>query len=283
MFRQMLEEKYMRFPQGKSKALTFSYDDGVRSDARLVEIFDKYGIKGTFNLNLPLCDDEGRHIRLPEQEMLSLFQNSLHEVALHGARHIFLDKVPLPQAVNEVLENRLYLEEKFNRIITGMAYAYNGYNEAVIAALRNLGVTYARTTEATHSFSLPQSWLRLNPTCHHNDPLFCALADKFVNGSPLGAPKHREPWLFYVWGHSFEFDDNGSWHIIEDFCNRISQQKDIWLATNGEIYDYISAYNSLVYSADGETAKNPSYMGVWVEIRGKVYEIPAGKIVKFDK
>ena len=107
MFRQMLEEKYMRFPQGKSKALTFSYDDGVRSDARLVEIFDKYGIKGTFNLNLPLCDDEGRHIRLTEQEMLSLFQNSLHEVALHGARHIFLDKVPLPQAVNEGLENRL--------------------------------------------------------------------------------------------------------------------------------------------------------------------------------
>ena len=283
MFRQMLEEKYMRFPQGKSKALTFSYDDGVRSDIRLVEIFDKYGIKGTFNLNLPLCDDEGRHIRLTEQEMLSLFQNSPHEVALHGARHIFLDKVPLPQAVNEVLENRLWLEEKFNRIITGMAYAYNGYNEAVIAALRNLGVTYARTTEATHSFSLPQSWLRLNPTCHHNDPLFCVLADKFISGSLLGAPKHREPWLFYVWGHSFEFDDNDNWHIIEDFCNRISKQKDIWLATNGEIYDYISAYNSLVYSADGETAKNPSYMGVWVEIRGKIYEIPAGKIVRFDK
>lgn len=283
MFRQMLEEKYMRFPQGKSKALTFSYDDGVRSDIRLVQILDKYGLKGTFNLNLPLTDDEGRHIRLTEEEMLSLFQNSPHEVALHGARHIFLDKVPLPQAVNEVLENRLYLEEKFNRIITGMAYAYNGYNEAVIAAIRNLGVTYARTTEATHSFQLPQSWLRLNPTCHHNDPLFCALADKFINGSPLSAPKHREPWLFYVWGHSFEFDDNDNWHLIEDFCNRISKQKDIWFATNGEVYDYVSAYNSLRYSADGEMVENPSYMGVYLEIRGKIYEIPAGKTVRFDK
>lgn len=94
MFRQMLEEKYMRFPQGKSKALTFSYDDGVRSDIRLVEIFDKYGIKGTFNLNLPLCDDEGRHIRLTEEEMLSLFQNSPHEVALHARATFFWTRFP---------------------------------------------------------------------------------------------------------------------------------------------------------------------------------------------
>ena len=41
----------MRFPGGLAKALTFSYDDGVEQDIRLVEILDKYGMKGTFNLN----------------------------------------------------------------------------------------------------------------------------------------------------------------------------------------------------------------------------------------
>ena len=47
----MFEEKYMRFPQGRCKAVTFSYDDGVKADKKLVEILDKYGLKGTFNLN----------------------------------------------------------------------------------------------------------------------------------------------------------------------------------------------------------------------------------------
>ena len=95
--------------------------------------------------------------------------------------------------------------------------------------------------------------------------------------------KHREPWLFFIWGHSYEFDDNGNWNVIEDFAKRISAQKDIWFATNGEICEYVNAYNNLVFSIDGEMVKNPSYMGVSLEIRGKVYEIPAGKTVKFDK
>ena len=33
------------------KALTFSYDDGVEQDRRLVELFNKNNLKCTFNLN----------------------------------------------------------------------------------------------------------------------------------------------------------------------------------------------------------------------------------------
>ena len=40
---------FMRYPGGKAKAVTFSYDDGVQQDKRLAEIFDKYGMKATFN------------------------------------------------------------------------------------------------------------------------------------------------------------------------------------------------------------------------------------------
>ena len=35
----------------KKKLLTFSYDDGVTQDIRLIELFNKYGMKATFNLN----------------------------------------------------------------------------------------------------------------------------------------------------------------------------------------------------------------------------------------
>ena len=45
---------YKCFPQGKFKVLTMSYDDGNKADVRLVSIFNKYGIRGTFNLNYGL-------------------------------------------------------------------------------------------------------------------------------------------------------------------------------------------------------------------------------------
>ena len=283
MFRQMYEEKYMRFPDGKCKAATFSYDDGVKADIKLIKIFDKYGVKGTFNLNSILFDCENWHDRMDEELTYKTFINCGHEIALHGARHIFFNKVPLPEAANEIVQNRLYLENKFKKIVRGMAYAYNGYNSEIINLLKSLGVTYARTTEESHSFEVPENWLTLKPTCHHADPKLGELTDRFLNQSPEDEFKHREPWLFYVWGHSYEFDDNGNWHIIENLCRRLSENKDIWFASNGEIYDYVQAYNRLVFSLDGERVYNPSCIPVFIELRGRVYEIPCGKEISFDK
>lgn len=283
MFRQMYEEKYMRFPGGREKALTFSYDDGVKADKRLIETFNRCGLKGTFNLNSLLFDCERWHDRMDEEQTYLTYYRSGHEIALHGARHIFMDKVPLPEAINEIVQNRLYLENKFGRIIRGMAYAYNGYNDDIVQALRLLGVKYARTTEPSYGFGIPEDWLRLKPTCHHADARLGGLADKFFDRAPSDEFKHREPWLFFIWGHSYEFDDNGNWEIIENLCRRAQGRQDIWFATNGEICDYVAAYRSLVFSIDGERVFNPSHMTVWIEIRGKTYAIGGGEEVAFDK
>ena len=47
---------YVCLPEGKAKALTMSYDDGKIQDERLVSIFNRYGIRGTFNLNYGMID-----------------------------------------------------------------------------------------------------------------------------------------------------------------------------------------------------------------------------------
>lgn len=278
----MYEEKFMRFPEGRSKALTFSYDDGVKADLKLLEIFKNYGLKGTFNLNSKLFDCENWHNRLNEKETVEAFKNCGQEIAMHGARHIFLNKVPLPEAVLEITENRVWLEHMFGRIVRGMAYAYNGYSDETVQMLKTLGVTYARTTESSYTFDIPRDWLRLKPTCHHGDKELANLSDKFLNGSPETEFKHREPWLFYIWGHSYEFDDNNDWDLIENLAKRVSGKSEIWFATNGEIYDYVQAYNSLVFSMDGERVFNPSHTAVWIEIRGKVYKIGSGEQTVFD-
>ena len=283
MFSQMYEEKYMRFPQGKSKAVTFSYDDGVSADGKLIEIFNRYGLKATFNLNSKLFDCCCWHGRTDEEETYKIHYGSGHEIALHGARHIFLDKVPLPEAANEIVQNRLYLENRFGRIVRGMAYAYNGYNDGIVDLLKKLGVSYARTTESSYSFGLPVDWLKIKPTCHHNDAKLGELTERFLNTSPNGQFKHREPYLFYVWGHSYEFDDNGNWHIIENLAKKLSAADDVWFATNGEIYDYVQAYGNLIFSIDGERVKNPSCIDVYIEIRGRIYRIAPGEELQFDR
>lgn len=284
MFRQMFEEKYMRFPEGKCKALTFSYDDGVKADKKLLQVFAKYNLKGTFNLNSKLFDCENWHDRMDEKTTFEAFENCGQEIAMHGARHIFMDKVPLCEALKETVDNRAYLEEKFGKIVRGMAYAYGGYNEDIKRMLKDCGVAYARTTHSTYGFGIPTDWLELNPTCHHTEKELGAIADEFFGGSPLKEFKHREPWLFYVWGHSYEFDDNRNWGIIEDLGKRTCENKsEIWLATNIEIYDYVQAYDRLVFSLDGERAYNPSAVDVWLELRGKTYKVGAGETVIFDK
>ena len=46
-----MNRNVMRWPGFLRKAVTLSYDDGVVFDKRLISIMDKYGLKGTFNIN----------------------------------------------------------------------------------------------------------------------------------------------------------------------------------------------------------------------------------------
>ena len=42
---------YICFPEGKHKVLTMSFDDGRVEDRQLVDMFNRYGIRGTFHVN----------------------------------------------------------------------------------------------------------------------------------------------------------------------------------------------------------------------------------------
>jgi hypothetical protein len=117
--------------------------------------------------------------------------------------------------------------------------------------------------------------MRLTATCHHNSPELKSLSKKFVEEKVT-----RAPYLFYLWGHSYEFESNNNWEVIEDFARYTGNRDDIWYATNIEIYDYIEAYSRLVFSADGRRIKNPSCIKVCFEHNGKLIEIEAGTMVE---
>ena len=272
---------YMKLKDGKSKVLTLSYDDGVVQDIRLIKILDQYGIKATFNVNsgLYLPEDTQRerfYGRMKLSEAKALYINSGHEVATHALTHPFLDRLKTDAVLAEVMDDRRNIEQQYGTFARGMAYPYGTYNNEVIDALRKCGICYARTIKSTENFNFPENWLEWNPTCHHRNPKLMDLAKKFVEEKGYHC---SENWLFYLWGHSYEFDNDDNWELIENFAAYVGGKEDIWYATNIEIYDYIKAYENLLTNVDQTAVYNPSAIDVWFSHKNKTYCVKGGQTV----
>ena len=185
---------FMRFPGGRSKALTLSYDDGVRQDKRLLEIMKKHGLKGTFNINSGCYAPEGHTTggRMTRSEIIALYKDSGMEIAVHGAHHPFLEQLPENLCTWEVLNDRKNLEEDFGGFVRGMAYPFGTTSDSVVASLKQCGIVYARSTLTTEGFGIPTDWLRLRATCHHANPRLMELSKRFVEEQNA-----RSPMLFH--------------------------------------------------------------------------------------
>lgn len=217
------------------KALTFSYDDGIEQDRKLVEIFNKYGMKATFNLNTGIqtpesnFEIEGVYINRMKQEGLEELYRG-HEIATHGLTHAAPIGMTKEQLDKEFLTDMSNIERIYGTYPVGMAYAYGCVDDEVVKYLKSIGIKYGRTVEASHSFEIPKEPLKLKATCHHDDDMLFELAEKFLKAEP----KENEQMLFYVWGHSYEFDVNNNWDRIEEFCKMMSGKADIFYGTNRE-------------------------------------------------
>lgn len=263
--------KFMRFPGGKVKAVTLSYDDGCVTDKRFSDIITRKGLKCTFNLT-----GTKRINRLTKNEIQEYFLDRGHEIAVHGAFHRAEGSLRPIEGIREVLDCRLELEERFGIIIRGMAYPDSGITQMANGAnydsikqyLTELDIAYARTLgKDNDSFDLPEDWHAWMPSVHNINPDVIGMIDKFLalDISPEVYPASRRPRLFYMWGHTYEFERDDSWELLEKMTDKLANHDDIWYATNMEIYEYVNAYNSLIYSADGCTVYNPTLFDIWFD------------------
>ena len=182
---------------GKLKAITFSFDDGVTQDIRLVELFDKYGLKGTFNLNSELAGTTGR---ISADKIVDTYRN--HEVAVHTLTHPSLINLDNDGVVRQIEQDRINLEKLVGYPVQGMAYPYAATNERVVEVIKNeTKILYARTADSTYNFELQTDLLNFKPTIYQceRDKMF-ELAYEFLELKP------DYPKLFYIWGHAYEFD-----------------------------------------------------------------------------
>ena len=226
------------YPNGNHKALIMSYDDGLDDDIALAQLFDRYGIIGTFHLNSGLLDtraiwyqgkpNEFLGTYLSKDTLLYVFKN--HEIAVHGTYHkalVGLSDEEILEEINVDIENLTILSD---RKISSMAYAFGSTNDHVAEVIGTTPLTNARTVKPSYNFELPQDYYLWNPTCHDSEAL--EYLEAYIS---LDSPSLS---LFYVWGHSWELRDTLRNQNILKFCNEIGDRDDIWYTGAGDFADY---------------------------------------------
>lgn len=226
----------------KLKAVTFSYDDGVVQDIRLIELLNKYDLKCTFNINSGFLGNPGRlirkgmsicHYKVSPQDVKSVYET--HEVAAHTLTHPFLPHIEDDnEIIYQVEEDRKRLEELVGYDICGMAYPGGGENnnDRVADIIKNnTPLKYCRTINSVHNFDLQDNLHRFNPSVYHLDfDKMMTLGKQFIDLKP------EKPQIYYIWGHSYEMDfDSANWVKLEAFFEMISNHDDIYYGTNKEV------------------------------------------------
>ena len=226
--------------KGFRKALTFRYDDGVTQDGRLVSLLNHYGMKATFNLNSGLLGREGvlvrngvetRHDKIAPGRVREIYRG--HEIAVHTLTHPLLPTLPDEEVIRQTEQDRLALSRLAGYEVRGMAYPGGGENhDARVARLvrEKTGVSYARTVISSYSFDPEPDLFTLRPTVYHLE--FERVGDligRFLSAEP------ETPRIFYIWGHSYEFDAWDFWDLFEGWLKLLSGRDDIFYGTNAEV------------------------------------------------
>ncbi|MBA4388802.1 MAG: polysaccharide deacetylase [Verrucomicrobia bacterium] len=267
--------KQVRFAwhEGKRGALTTSWDDGTIHDRRVVETFNRHGIRGTFNLNSACLGDKaaqtGWYDRIGPDEVKSLYAG--HEVACHGVTHPWLQQLADDQIRMEFIEDRRALERLVGYPVRGLALPFGTWDDRVLRIAVECGILYSRPVTATSLFSLPNNFMDWQTTCHHKANL-PELWQKFQK------TPHPDK-LFYLWGHSYEFDKDKNWNVIEAFAELAGADRNTWHATNMQVYDYVTAWRSLQFSVDLDVIRNRSALPLWFKAGNDLCRIGPGEVV----
>jgi peptidoglycan/xylan/chitin deacetylase (PgdA/CDA1 family) len=279
----------MLFPEGKSKVLILSYDDGAKQDRELVQLMNKYHLIGTFHLNSNKLGSDKDFNYLKKEEIKDLYKG--HEVSVHTANHPNLPDISKIGIIYEIVEDRKELERLVGYPVRGMAYPFGNTNDAVIEAINGLGIEYARTVGDSYNFEIPKDFLRWFPTMHQfakaywepNQPekdkkeleLFYKKIDEFLQTKELA--------VLDIWGHSWEMGtDQNKWNETEKFFKLLANNPTIYYAKQIDLVDYINAFRNLKFTVNKNIVTNTSAITVFIKLKDKIYSVKAGTSINLD-
>ena len=200
------------------KYFLLSIDDGTIYDAKVIPILNRYGIKGTFNLNSGLDDfvwySEGRPVRrLKLPECVGLYRG--HEVASHSLTHPHLTQCSDDHIGYEVGVDKENLERIFGREVTSFAFPFEDFSSRCINRIKAIdGFTAIRLSEIDRSFSFP-----IDP--YHIKITSLDIREALLLFQDFLQDEKAELFVFVSHGYDFEF--NNTYEELECLCRAVKE------------------------------------------------------------
>ena len=226
------------YPNGKPKAFNITYDDGIRQDVRFVALLNKYGLKGTFNLNFQLMEEKlfwihpnGMQVsRLTPDQAKYLYDG--HEVASHTLTHPYMHELSDEELYRQLKSDKDNLGRLFGREVKGFAVPFDYYDDRIADCAKACGFTYARKSECTGNFTPCTDVYHWKTGIYHLDSDLTNFVAAFLNTD-------EELAVCQIVGHSYDLDAENLWGTLELICAAVSKCDDIWFCTNAELVDYL--------------------------------------------
>lgn len=234
--------------------ITTSWDDGHPLDNKLVELLEKYGIKGTFYI--PLANAENKVMERSQIKEISNY----HEIGGHTVNHRYLDGLSYEEAKYEITQCKIQLEEITGQPITSFCFPGGKYSERDIELVQQAGFLFGRTTDyfnikADTKYSLMHtsvqaynhSALTLSKHCIKRANCISLFQQHFfipINHSfqklSLNLLKKavEENGIFHLWGHSWEIDKFCLWDELEETFNILKNETDALFLNNTECWNF---------------------------------------------
>jgi len=202
--------------------LETSWDDGGKLDRRIVDLLNKYKLKGTFYVVLDFIGKEGY---MDWNDIKELDQEGF-DIGSHTVSHSMDLKMCHDEQLHlEIQNSKDMLETALGHVITRFAYPRGRTDERVKDKVKEVGYLDARGTGkpgiltkedlfylpgTIHIFQRPEYGEKDIVTFAHE-----VLDNLFKNGGYCN-----------IWGHSREIDANNLWDVLEEVLKYAANQRD---------------------------------------------------------
>lgn len=237
-----------------------SWDDGHPLDARLGNLLQRHGLKGTFYV--PIRNREG-HAVMSHAEMREL--DGLFEMASHTLDHCYLTGLSRRDCDHQIREGKQQLESILGHRVSGFCYPGGKWNASIREAVIDAGFEHARTVSnlwldiTRDAFSIPT-------TAQFYPHRAKVLWRNYLKGGHFGKRWHAlrtlttdRDWLsammrladdcasrdgvMHIWGHSWEIEQHDLWPQLDALLTHIAALRPRAL-TVGELSCLSSSLNT---------------------------------------
>jgi len=262
------------YPGGKKKAFNITYDDGVTQDIPFSALLNRYGLKGTFNLNSGLMESEyswvhpsGRTIkRLPPEAVAEVYAG--HEVASHTLTHPYMHSLSDGEIRYQMAKDKENLERLWGKEVRGFAVPFDYFDDRIAGCAEACGFAYARTSQERYSYVPPTENFHWAAGAYHVMPGFLPFAEGFFE-------TEEELALCQIVGHSYDLDTENMWQTMERLLQRIAGDADTVSMTHIQLVTYLDAMKQAQIGED--TIHNLSNQELWFSNAEEIFSVKPGQ------